>query len=1443
MKGSLRTRLFWGQVGLFLAASVISILIAWKELHSQGVTQNGDGANWRLILTAAAVSCAPVVLLAIASWWLTRRSLSPIVTLTQAAEHIHEDSLHKQIPLTGNGDELDRLASVLNDMMARLDASFQKVREFTLHASHELKTPLTILKDGFEKALADENLSEAQRDRLFVWLDEAERLNHIVSGLTLLTQGDAHQVKLSLESLDLAELVTDAASEASILGQLQDLKVNVIAPEPCHVLVDRHRLRQLLLNLTDNAVKYNRDKGYVEYTLLRNATHAKVTVRSGGRGIDAEELPKIFDRFFRSGTSRGTVSDGCGLGLSIARWIAEEHGGTLTAESAPDNTALILQLPLPPENQPTKSATNGVKSALTKASVMLLSLLWATAASALEPAAPSASVSYNYEVRPILSGKCFACHGSDAGNRKGDLRLDQREAALASKAIVPGQAIASSLVERISTKDADDIMPPPEKHDALSEAEKSILIRWINQGAPYETHWAFVPPVVPDVPRKDEHPIDAFIQEALAARDWQSSPEAEPEELLRRVTLALTGLTPTVDEIKAFTGDSSPNAYERAVDRLLDSPHYGERLAASWLDAARYADTYGRHEDADSLMWPWRDWVIKAFNENLPYDEFLRWQMAGDLMPHATQEQKIATAFHRLAVQSNESGSDPEEFRWDQVFDRVNTTATAVLGLTMECARCHDHKYDPISAKEYYQMAAFFDKIDELGLFSRYTNGIPAPSTFVYQPGEEARHQALKKAVADAEAAWQHAKDTASERYRAWLKHHAPPGRGEGLWHEWSSPNVNVRMEALMPQPEVYVSFDLVQNEKRVYVADSDPGQLLSGAVSSKEETLGKFGRACGFRSDNPKKYAVPPQLAHYRQWQPFTFSLWFQAENTPERGVILHRSRAGLDAANRGYELTFEDGKLTATLAHFYPGNAIRIQAEEKMEFKAWRHVAVTYDGSSRAAGLSLFIDGQPIPTKVVRDHLYRDIDYLPEWGDLDNVKVADADAGNAISLKIGGRTLDTGLRGAAVDELRAYDRQLSPVEVAYLMHGGAASDDAPWAQWYMREVDADCRSALALLTAARRAESEFSTALREMMVMDESHGPKRETTMLNRGDFKQPGAAVQPGTPAVLIPFSTNASRDRRGLAEWLTDPRHPLTSRVEVNRIWALFFGRGLVATPQDFGLQGSVPSHPKLLDWLALHFVESGWDIKALCREIALSRTFRQSSIPADTALRRQDPDNIYLGRGPSFRLSAEQLRDSALTASGLLIPAIGGPSVKPYQPAGIWEDNGTQHVYEQDKGDNLHRRSLYTFWRRTSPPPVMNIFDAPTREFCLVKRQPTLTPLQALALLNDTGFLEAARVLGEKLVRDYPAAAQDADRVEMAFLHLAGKPPSEHQKQALAQLISESRSYFVSQPTDAAKILDATGEAPRVPGLPPAEVAATLMMTRAVLSSDPFVTSH
>ena len=1054
--------------------------------------------------------------------------------------------------------------------------------------------------------------------------------------------------------------------------------------------------------------------------------------------------------------------------------------------------------------------------------------------------------SFNHEVMPVLSEKCFRCHGQDAKQRKADLRLDQRDSAVALKAIVPGDASKSGMIVRLDSPDPDEVMPPPESHKSVTAGEKELLRRWIDAGAVYETHWAFVAPVKPPVPAAaDGRPqasgaIDAFVRARLADHGLTPAPPASREEWLRRVSFALTGLPPTLDELNAFLADESPGAHEAVVDRLLASPAYGERMAADWLDAARYADTYGRHEDNTCATWPYRDWLIRMFNANLPYDTFVAWQTAGDLMTGAGQDALIGTAFNRLHQQSNEAGSNEEEFRWEHVFDRVKTNATAFLGLTLECARCHDHKYDPFTMRDYYQFAAFFNNIDELGLFPRFTAGVPSPSAFVYTGDQEMTHAALRRKVAEAEEAHTRARTEARGRFTEWLRSHRPPGveaSTPGFWQRLFG-RTDGRTAAAAAAPVSHFPLDETDKESKVVKDAVNPSRTATTRNAFKP-VKAKFGRGLFLRDDRDNQIQFS-DLGHFRRTDPFSYSLWVKCPVGHDHAVILHHTRGAIDAAHRGYEMTLEDGKLTVTLAHYYPGNAIRVQAREKVSFADWTHLAFTYDGSSRASGVTVYVNGKAIDVVTVRDCLVKDITYLRKWGDYDE-ELPDLEIKTEATLEVGGRYLDRTLAGATIDELKIFDQTLSAPEVAALAGGAVGGGEAAWFDWYARTQDAEVRRASEALHAARRAEDDFVSDLTEMMVMREWDGLLRPTPMLARGQWDAPGEAVTPGGLGSVLPWPDGAPKDRLGLARWLTDPKNPLTARVAANRYWSLFFRRGLVATPEDFGTQGARPSHPELLDWLAVWLVENKWDLKAYCRMIALSETYRQSSVPVGGG--EADAENVWLSRGPRFRLPAEQARDAALAVSGLLVRTIGGPSVKPYQPDGLWEDSGTQHTYHRDDGEKLYRRSLYTFWRRTCPPPMMTVLDAPSREFCRVRRDETLTPLQGLALLNETGFTEAARVLAQRMVREFPEPGRQSDRIRHAYRTATAKLPMDAQLAAFGSLMDEGRRYFEAHPDQATALLAGAGSAPQDASLPQTEVAATFLMTRALLASDAFVSSY
>ena len=1027
-------------------------------------------------------------------------------------------------------------------------------------------------------------------------------------------------------------------------------------------------------------------------------------------------------------------------------------------------------------------------------------------------------ISFNRDIRPILSDKCFSCHGTDKNARKADLRLDHRDNALHRKAIVPRNSEQSALMERVLSTDPDLVMPPVKSNKSLTDSQKQLLKRWIDEGAEYQPHWAFVP--IPDpvpVPHPNDpakwirSPIDAFVLERLHQNGLEPAAESTREKWLRRASFDLTGLPPSITELDQFLGDRSADAYEAAVDRMLKSTAFGERLANEWLDVARYADTFGYQADREMHVWPWRDWVIRAFNENLSYDKFILWQTAGDLLPHPTRDQQLATAFNRLHRQTNEGGSVEEEFRQAYIADRVVTNGTAFLGMTFECCRCHDHKYDPISQDEFYKLAAFFSNIDEHGLYSHFTETAPTPAMLLYRDGEQQQHAALLEKVRLLETELDRVREEARARFHT---------------TELSTVGINTSDESSAALGESAIKPKLHQPFDDVKV--SGENQLVAGIA----------GQAIQFGGDDSFACAGSGQ---YGRTDPFTIAFWVKpAENKP-RTVIAHQSVAAEDASYRGYSLVLDDGVPQFSLVHFWPGNAIQVRADKPIPVNEWTHLAIVYDGSSHAKGVRLLVNGRQVETKFTRDQLTRDLRYRKEWGD---------SSSGGVELALGARFRDFGFRHGLIDELHVFESDLSNLEVARLALAHAPKDPADKVvpvdiagqdrfEHYLLRHDPQYRDALEKLRQARTEEDEFVTKIRQIMVMKESAEP-RPTHVLKRGAYDAPGERVTADTPGNIMSFSHEWPRNRLGFAKWMIDRRNPLTSRVAVNRPWSLFFGRGLVPSLEDFGGQGQLPSHPELLDWLARDFMNGGWDVKQFCKQVVLSATYRQSTQPRNPKTYQDDPENVWLARSSRYRLPAEQLRDSVLAVSGLLVNQVGGPSVMPYQPVGLWEESGTGKSYHQSKGEGLYRRSLYTFWRRTSPPPSMLTFDATGREVCTARRERTATPLQALVLLNDPQFIEASRVLAEKQLK-VPNSRRD-DWIRSAFRMLTSRLPDEKESAILNRLFDEQQVHFGKNSSAATEFL-AIGDSPRDQTLNPADHAALTVTIKAIMSFDESVTKR
>ncbi len=1042
----------------------------------------------------------------------------------------------------------------------------------------------------------------------------------------------------------------------------------------------------------------------------------------------------------------------------------------------------------------------------------------------------AAPIDYGRDVRPILSENCFQCHGQDAAAREGKLRLDTREGQRKEGIIVAGKPDESELIARIFSPHDDERMPPAESKRTLTDAQRALLKQWVSEGATFAEHWAFAAPkaeMIPAVPggkggrgRRGEaeslgrasrlNPIDAFVRARLAKEGLSPSPEADRERLIRRVALDLTGVPPTMAEIDAFVADRAPDAFEKVVDRLLASPRYGERMAADWLDVARYADTHGYQMDRPRAMWPYRDWVIAAFNRNLSYDRFLTEQIAGDLLPEATREQRLATAFNRLHAQNEEGGIVDEEYRVAYVNDRVATFGAAVLGLTLDCARCHDHKFDPITQRDFYALAAFFQNIDEAGAISykNFSDVMPPPVLKLPTPDEQAALVTMAWSLEAQEARVAAAREAAARDFGGWLTK-ARSG---------AAPAVDDAVLA--------IDFDVLGEE-----GTPNSANFCAPATAVDNAAIGEGRRGGAARLTGDDGFAVADAPV-FTRGDAFSFSVWLRPGGVAaERATVFHRSMAYTDAGSRGYELVLEHGRVAFALHRHWPGSSLKVVSFATLAPDKWTHVTLTYDGASTAAGARIYIDGEPATVEVVRDKLAGDITY---------------DRQTQPPLLIGHRFRDHGFKGGYVDELKAFARELSPLEAAQLAERKdlmaawtrpaaqlTAAERVTLKQHFVRAVAPGVRAELEALAVLRRNYVKAYDAVAEVMVMEELPQP-RPAYVLERGSYDQRGAEVSATTPAVFPPMRKEAPRNRLGLVQWAVDPANPLTARVAVNRLWQLMFERGLVETADNFGVTGSTPTHPELLDWLALEFVRSGWDVKAMLRQIALSATYRQSSRATPDVLAR-DPQNRLLARAPARRLTAEMLRDQALAVSGLLVEKVGGPPVKPYQPAGLWEEIAMgRPKYEQSTGDGLYRRSLYTFWKRTVPHPAMVTFDAADRSVCTVTRQATSTPLQALALLNDTQLVEAARQVGARMLRE--GGATVVEQVRFGFRLVTGRTPGEGEIAVLVRALEEQEAVFAAEPEAAGKLIQ-VGEAPADATLAQEKLAAATMVASLLFNHD------
>ena len=943
-------------------------------------------------------------------------------------------------------------------------------------------------------------------------------------------------------------------------------------------------------------------------------------------------------------------------------------------------------------------------------------------------------------------------------------------------------------------------MPPADSHLSVSETEITTIKRWIEQGANWEKHWAYVPVQKTSPPEVGDskwvnNDIDRFVLKRMRKESLSPAAESSKERLIRRVTFDLTGLPPTPAEIDAFLADNSSEAYEKVVDRLLTSTAYGERMAVDWLDLSRYSDTHGYQADRYRAMWPWRDWVIKAFNENMPYDQFAIWQLAGDLLPNATKEQILATAFNRHHMQTEEGGSVEEEFRVTYVVDRVNTMGTAFLAQTFECSRCHDHKYDPISQKDFYSMYSFFNNIDESGQTSHFTDSMPVPTLRLSDETTDKRLDELKGAIANLESKTEPLRRNARGSFEEWLK--GPP----------SEPTIN----GLTAD----ISFDEIKDNK---FSNGANGNKPAHAVEGPALIDGRFGKALSLNGENG---VTLNDLGAFSRTDPFSISVWIRTPMHAKRAVIFHRSMAALDAASRGYELILEDGHISVGLHHMWPGNAVKVRSKSAIPTNEWVHLVMTYDGSSRADGVNVYSNGTSVELGVIRDNLWKDITY---------------ERGNP-QLTVGYRFRDNGFRDGAVDELKVFDRTLTAIEVSHLYDGNAlkqalanrTNSDLLF-DYYLARFNIVYAKYLQDLRELRVQQSKLINPVPEVMAMREMPTP-RPAFILKRGAYDAPGERVTMDVPAAILPFGGNP-RNRLGLAQWLFSEENPLTARVTANRLWQMMFGRGIVASADNFGSQGELPTHPELLDWLANDLRKNGWDVKRFLKQIAMSATYRQSSTGSPESLQK-DPQNRLLARGPAHRLTAEMIRDNALATSGLLVRRIGGEPVKPYQPDGLWEEKSGAK-YERDRGDALYRRSLYTFWKRTSPPPSMIAFDAAERNVCIVTRQATSTPLQALALLNDPQLAEASRHLAERSIKE--GGSTTPSRLSYMFRLLTSRNPRPGELKVLVNMFEEQHDLLSRDEQETTKFLT-VGDKSNDPATPPVELASFAIVANALFNFD------
>ena len=1038
---------------------------------------------------------------------------------------------------------------------------------------------------------------------------------------------------------------------------------------------------------------------------------------------------------------------------------------------------------------------------------------------ALAAAESRAEIGYNESIRPILVENCFACHGADSASRAADLRLDRREDAIDYGAIIPGDSDSTMLLDRIYSDDPEVVMPPPETKKVLTAEQKQLLVDWVDQGAEYEPHWSFIPPERPELPEVSNDswvrtPIDRFILSRLEAAGLEPAPEADRRTLARRVALDLTGLPPEPAVVEAFVADPSADAYERLVDTLLASQEWGEHRGRHWLDYARYADTHGIHFDNYREMWTYRQWVVNAFNRNMPFDEFTVLQLAGDLVEHGPEaspaeiiDDQIASGFNRCNVTTNEGGTIPEEYYVLYARDRTETTSAVWMGLTTGCAVCHDHKFDPLSKQEFYELSAFFNNTTQNAMDGNVKD--TPPILPVPLATDLPRFVALKDELPAAEAAVDTRKTDARPAFETWVREATPESIRAGL------PQDTPLLELALAEGEGSQAVAVVSGTPQD--VSLDPSLTWQDGPRGKAATLN--GTAASF-----------PTVGDLEFDQAFTVSCWLKPPANDTAYAVVARMDTP-DAMYRGWDLWVQQRRVAMHLIHAWPDDALKVVAADQLPTDRWTLVTLRYDGSGTTGGVQVFYDGVPQKMNVETDTFKKNT------------------VRSEVPLTIGSRTGGSAASAVGLTGLTLWNRGLTDAEIDGRSRSDAleaivalpaderAEAAAGLYDWWLGSFDEPYQAAVSHRDLLRREQQAILARGTVAHVMHEKEGVPMAYD-LDRGEYDKRLDQVTAATPAMLPPLPDDFPKNRLGLARWLMLPEHPLTARVTVNRFWQEVFGTGLVATSGDFGITGELPSHPDLLDWLAVEFRESGWDVKRLFRLLVTSAAYRQAATTTPEKL-TADAGNRLLSRGPRFRMDAEMVRDSALAASGLLVHKIGGPSVKPYQPPGVWAAvsmGGNTSRYEPGSGEDLYRRSMYWFWKRSAPPASMEIFNAPSREVCTVRRERTNTPLQALVTLNDEQFVEAARVLAEEAI-DIGGSTDEARLAVLTSRFLARSFDNEERGIALASL-AKLRAWYADRPDEAKQLIEVGSSTPKA--IDAIELAAWTMLANELMNLDEFL---